>query len=124
MRADTNIGALTEHFATDTNNIEIVSFYYGETSFDALAGTGSSVFLLDEFGDVVDYLELVVLGDVNGDGTLSSADYMQIRKAFAGEFYLEGSGFEAADTNKDGELGTADYMRLRKHFMQEFDIYA
>lgn len=124
VKANTKVKALPDMFNTTENGMKIYSYYYEEINEDAFLGTGTTVILLDALGDIADYLELVVLGDVNGDGTLSSADYLQIKKTFAAEMSLEGCFLEAADTNQDGVLGTVDYMRLKKHLAREFDIYA
>jgi len=65
---------------------------------------------------------LVVLGDVNGDGKLSTIDYMSIKKSIDGSRPLAGANYEAADLNGDDNLGVADYMRLKAAFQGD-DLY-
>lgn len=76
-----------------------------------------------ENGSPIYELSFVLQGDVNGDGTLTSADYMIIKKSFAGQYELEGAYFKAADISGNGELDTVDYARLRAHFAQTYNIF-
>lgn len=123
-RAGMKAEALQGVFDGSGKQVAVYSSYYEETSAATPVGTGTGICLLDESGDIVDYLELVMLGDVNGDGLLTSTDYLQIKGYFASRFSLEGSALEAADVDGNGIITTADYLRLRAHMANRMDIYA
>lgn len=53
-----------------------------------------------------------VLGDVNGDGIVSSDDASLIQQYIMGEISFTGRQFKAADMNKDGEVRPSDYVIL------------
>ena len=53
------------------------------------------------------------LGDLNGDGTISALDLMQLRKALVG-LPEEDLIPAAADLNRDGATDILDLVRLRK----------
>ena len=68
----------------------------------------------DPNGDLVVY-EIIVNGDVNGDGVANSLDSILI-KAHRNEITaLAGDAFEAADINNDGSVNIADSKLLLYH---------
>ncbi len=56
---------------------------------------------------------VVVYGDVNGDGILSSADCLGMKKALMGKTVLDGAFALAADFDNSGVLNTVDYKKLQ-----------
>ena len=68
----------------------------------------------DQNGDLVVY-EIVVKGDVNGDGLANSLDSILI-KAHRNEVTdLSGSAIAAADINDDGKVNVSDSKLLLYH---------
>ncbi len=67
---------------------------------------------------------VIVLGDVNGDGVLSSTDYIQIKSYFLGTLSIEGVYYTAANVDGEGEITATDYIQLKSHFLGTLDIYA
>lgn len=69
-----------------------------------------------------DVVYVSILGDVNGDGFITSLDtvsinnYLKGQERFVNEFYL------AADINKDGSVTKIDYTTLYKHVLGREDI--
>jgi len=56
---------------------------------------------------------VVVMGDNNGDGKISSADYVKIKNVIRGKeenTELEG---KASDVNGDGKISSADYVKVK-----------
>lgn len=53
-----------------------------------------------------------IIGDVNGDGKVSTADLIRLAQFLAGNNVV--SSKEAADTNADGSIGTGDLIRLAR----------
>ena len=57
----------------------------------------------------------VVSGDINGDGSITSTDYLKIKKSFAGA-ELKKDEKLAADVDRNGKVVSADYLLVKKYF--------
>ena len=79
-------------------------------------GTGAKVKIEDK-----EYT-LVVLGDVNGDGKITPADYVRIKNDIMETTPLEGIYKIGADVNRDGKITPADYVRVKNHIMDTAKI--
>lgn len=100
------------------NNIKLNNNYRIEivTSYNMLH-TGSKVRIYNNNKFIKEYTN-IVRGDVNGDGKISSADYVKIRKNIMGtEIINDKYLFKAADVNKDKKISSADYVKVRKYIM-------
>ncbi|MBE7057007.1 MAG: hypothetical protein E7388_06170 [Ruminococcaceae bacterium] len=93
-------------------------------SSDSYMGTGMTVVATNKIVSKEYTSEVVVLGDVNGDGLVKAGDYMKVKKAIADSTLLTGAYFKAADVTGDGLLKAADYMRLKRYLSGELNIYA
>ncbi len=92
-------------------------------SSDELCKTGDRITLVD--GDsIVSQYEIVILGDVDGNGVVDATDYMRIKSVFLGTYSLEGSNKLAADVTADDRIDTTDYLRIKSFFLGTFDLYA
>lgn len=58
-----------------------------------------------------------VIGDVNGDGKVSSLDYIQIKNHIMGSKKLTGDALKRADVNGDGKVSSLDYIKIKNHIM-------
>ncbi len=63
-----------------------------------------------------------VLGDVTGDGIISSTDYLRIKAHFVGSFTLEGIAFEAGDVDENDLVSATDYLRVKGHFVGSYNL--
>lgn len=68
-------------------------------------------------------LTVVVLGDVDGNGMLTSTDYIQIKKHFSGSVQLQGAALRAADITGDGAIRSTDYLKIKRTFNGLEDLY-
>lgn len=57
------------------------------------------------------------LGDVNGDGKITPADYVKVKNHIMGKSKLTGNSLKAADMNGDGKITPADYVKIKNHIM-------
>ena len=53
-------------------------------------------------------------GDINGDGKVSSVDYMLVKRQVLRKNVLNKEQLLAADVNGDGRVNAADYMILKR----------
>ena len=95
----------------------------GEEITSGHMATGMFVQIQDKDGNVVEgkngllVFEIVVTGDVNGDGVANSLDSIAI-KAHRNEVRgqeLAGANLEAADINDDGKVNVTDSKLLLYH---------
>ncbi len=61
-------------------------------------------------------------GDVNGDGTVNSTDFMQVRRHYLGIYSIPEDKITAADVNDDGKINSTDFMQIRRHFLGLYTI--
>ena len=58
---------------------------------------------------------IILMGDINGDGTISTADVGLINAHVKGTKQLSGDALEKADVNKDGIVSTADVGQINAY---------
>ena len=56
-------------------------------------------------------------GDVNGDGRVNTADYVQLKRHIMGSYTLGADALTRADINGDGKNNTMDYVLLKRFIM-------
>lgn len=61
--------------------------------------------------------DVVIYGDVNGDGQIKATDYMKIKNHIMGSSKLSGAYAKAADVNKDGQVRATDYVKIKNNIM-------
>lgn len=59
----------------------------------------------------------ITLGDVNGDGKITPADYVRVKNHILGKSKLTGDALKAADMNKDGKITPADYVKIKNRIL-------
>lgn len=79
-------------------------------------GTGYTLTLKDKTYTVV------VIGDVNEDGKVGSADYVRIKNYMLKKVKLTDAQKLAADANNDGKIGSADYVRIKNFMLKKAQI--
>lgn len=106
----------TENYKIDGNNLIIapgtkITDIEGATLTGSVLGTGATVTLNNNT------YTLVVLGDVNGDGSITPLDYVKIKNHIMNISALEGCYKVAGDANKDGNITPLDYVKVKNHIM-------
>lgn len=62
-------------------------------------------------------LEVVLYGDVDGDGKISAVDYSIVKNYIMGNLNLEDSYKLAADVNNDDSISAVDYSNIKNYIM-------
>lgn len=88
-----------------------------ETAF----ATGQRLIMKKEDGTTYN-LEIVVFGDVNGDGKIQATDYVKIKNMIMEKGALSGSYLKAADVNHDGNVQATDYVKIKNNIMGKGEI--
>ena len=71
-----------------------------------------------ETDEIVKEYYCYVFGDVNGDGKISPADYVIIKKHIMKELKLNIVQNIIADIDRNGKISPADYVRVKNHIMK------
>ena len=115
----TTVQALLAHF--ENGALEVQDRKGNPLTAADTVGTGTSLTLYS--GDqAVDTLVVVVLGDVDGNGTVDTTDYMRIKASFMGSYAMTEVERCAADVDQNGIMGTTDYMRIKAYFLDDYDL--
>ncbi|MBO5070763.1 MAG: cadherin-like beta sandwich domain-containing protein [Roseburia sp.] len=79
-------------------------------------GTGNRLAIYVNDTLVKEY-EVVIYGDINGDGKISNVDFVLLQKQILGITLQSGSYLEAANTSRDGGVSNKDFVILQKHIL-------
>ena len=112
------VGTTIDNFK---NNITLGKGYsvdveYREIDNNRVLYTGGKTLIYK--GDKI-YKEFtnVVIGDINGDGMINSADLLRVRQHLLGNVSLTGEYFLSSDINYDNSINSADLLRIRQHLL-------
>ncbi len=114
LQPGTTLGALNEK--VPSIEITAVNAKGQELTADSFIGTGADINIGTQSLSV-SILEIIVSGDLNGDGKLAAMDYFNLRRVLSGYIILGDTENLAADFDKNGRLSSMDYVRLRLALM-------
>ena len=66
--------------------------------------------------------DVVIYGDINGDGKISVVDLVMMQKQILGTSQLSGAYAAAADISRDGKVSVKDLVLLQKHIINAAQI--
>ena len=61
---------------------------------------------------------IVIYGDINGNGSIDSVDLVRLRKYLIGLIDITGTNAIAADVSRDKNISSVDLVRIRKHLIE------
>jgi hypothetical protein len=82
-----------------------------KTNASEYIGTGSELEYYDKTYTVI------IKGDVDGDGEITTSDFLRIKSYFLEKYEFEGLYKDAADVDGDGTINTTDYLRIKMYFL-------
>ena len=84
-------------------------------------GTGNKIAVYAG-GAVVKQYDVVIYGDINGDGKISVVDLVMLQKQILGTSPVSGAYAAAADISRDGKVSVKDLVLLQKHIINAAQI--
>lgn len=84
---------------------------------DGIICTGDRVYIYDLNSAVSASYDIVIYGDINGDGTIKSTDLLAGQRHILGLKQLTGAYLEAADINHDGTIKSTDLLAGQRHIL-------
>ena len=99
------------------------TYEYLTNSYSGYIGTGF-YFKIERGYNNIDSYDIVVPGDLNGDGIIDQSDYLALKfhvKRVSGAL-LTGAYLKAADLNNDGNVTATDYLRLKRYLAGLYNI--
>ncbi len=101
----------------NTGSCEITLSDNAEKDIAEILKTGDKVFIYDENEELLGIYVVCVIGDVTGDGKITSGDCIKTRNHMLGKGTLEGVSFAAADVTGDGVIKSGDVIKIRNHML-------
>ena len=115
-----NIGATVSEFISKvgvTNGTVGVFTAGGSAKTSGTMKTGDTVKIYRTDGSEYASFTVVQWGDVTGDGAITLADLLKVKRQVVGADSLSGWYKTAGDINGDGTVGLADLLRLKQHIV-------
>lgn len=101
------------------DNFTVIDAKGNLLSDNDIIGTGCVISIFS--GDTV---TVVVKGDTDGDGNITSTDYLLVKNAFLGKAELKKAFSLSADTDCNGEVDSSDFAKLKSHFLGEYNLFS
>lgn len=98
-------------------NITLTSDAYSLEFPDKIA-TGKAIKILNPSGATYKEYNVIVLGDLDGNGEITTVDFNTIYNYWDGSGSLSENARLAADINQSGEVTTADYNTIYNYFIE------
>ncbi len=111
--ASTTVENALSKFAEDSKYLQIRNHGGAAVSANAIIGTGYTVNIIDG-ATVKKSYKLVVVGDITGDGVITSSDVLGAASHLTSGAPLIDEYLEAADYDENGSVTSSDYLTLAK----------
>ena len=110
----TSASTVASGIGTQNCTVKILNADGSENTQTVGTGNKLAVYVGDT---LVQQYEIVVYGDINGDGKISNLDLVLMQKQILGIESQSGSRLEAANVSKDGGISNKDLVILQKHIL-------
>lgn len=88
---------------------------------DEKLGTGMQLCLITN-GKMTRIYDIIVTGDVNGDGNINITDMIAVKANILDKSHLEGVYNTAGDVNGDGKVNITDFIQIKMHILGKSSI--
>lgn len=117
------VGTTSQDFIDKISKISssaIVSIEKNSNNKTDNLATGDKITI--KSGSEIKVYNVVIYGDVNGDGKILATDYVKIKNHIMGNSLLTGVYKMAADVNKDNSVKATDYVFVKNSIMGIYEI--
>ena len=112
----TTVDELKSKIVADNMTIVIKNTSGNALSNTDNVGTGCTVELHTAAGEIAESYPVTIYGDIDGDGTIDSADLLLLRQHMSNNRTLTGLSFKAANIyREDSIIDSSDLLLLRQH---------
>ena len=117
----TSVNTLTSNLIKKYNTVTVnIKDKNGKAKTQGTIVTGDKV-TLSSNGDTKT-IEVVIYGDVDGNGLIDVVDLLYVQKHILGYTKLTGSYLTAASVNKDNNINVVDILMIQKHLLKVANI--
>lgn len=99
---------------TNTGGVITITDQNGNSKESGIIGTGDKISITS---GVTENFEVVIYGDITGDGHITAVDYVNVKNHIMGTNIIEGIYLNAADVNMDGNISAVDYVNIKNYIM-------
>ena len=68
------------------------------------------------------FRSIIILGDINSDGSVSALDLLQLKKYLLGQITLQPANGEAAKVTGNDTISALDLLKLKKNLLGQITI--
>lgn len=111
----TNGSSLRNSFA-EKSYVGIYNANGAEVDYSKAIGTGMKV-MIREDGVVTASYQVVVTGDVNGDGKITLKDMAMVKEHYLGISQIKGIYYQAALIGNSDKVKLGDYAKIKSHYL-------
>lgn len=116
LEVGTDISEIKKMIIEKESKVEVSSYNKdGKEKINGIIASGDKI-KIKTSSEEKEY-SVVIYGDVNSDGKISSADYVTIKNHIMDIRKLSEMELIYADANKDGKVNSADYVTIKNHIM-------
>ena len=83
-------------------------------------GTGDKIKITSK--EETKTFEIILFGDINGDGTINNIDLLTTQKHIWKDTNLSGAQFKAANIDRNETITNADLLMIQKHIWKDLTI--
>ena len=113
INPDTNVNSLIENIKKISSNAVVsIKNKDNENKVDSVFATGDTVSVT--IGEETKTFNVVIYGDINGDGKVSVIDVLYLLKNIVGSKELDATQIARADVSGDSKLTVIDVLMLQK----------
>lgn len=121
FKLGTDISEIKKMIIDKESKVEVSSYNKdGSEKINGIIASGDKI-KIKTSSEEKEYL-IILYGDVNSDGKISSADYVAIKNHIMDVKKLSDTELIYADANKDGKVNSADYVTIKNHIMEVSSI--
>jgi len=117
LSTNLNVSTFLSNISVQNGTVQLVS-YDGKAKTSGVLATGDKLQLrYKDSGSIYNTYNIVIYGDVNGDGDITIIDLLRVQKHLLNTSKLSGAFLTAADVSKDGAVTILDLLRVQKHLL-------